>query len=133
MPLTWDQICEDPVLRNLPYKIETNRFGQIVMSPAKYWHSSRQGKIAGLMRELNIHSGSDVSTETAIQTTDGVKVADVAWASRAFFEAHRHESALSVAPEICVEILSDSNTREEMNQKDLLYFAQGGQRGLVVR
>ena len=32
--LTWNQICEDRSLANLPYKIETNRYGQIVMSPA---------------------------------------------------------------------------------------------------
>lgn len=29
---TWKEICEDPALQDLPYKIETNRFNQIVMS-----------------------------------------------------------------------------------------------------
>ena len=32
--MTWEQICDDPHLRDLPYKIEQDRFGRIVMSPA---------------------------------------------------------------------------------------------------
>ncbi len=33
--MTLDEICEDPNLRDLPFKIETNQRGQIVMSPAQ--------------------------------------------------------------------------------------------------
>ena len=40
--MTWDEICDDPALQDLPYKIETNQYGQIIMSPAKGWHSERQ-------------------------------------------------------------------------------------------
>ena len=32
--MTWEEIINDPTLQNLPFKIETNRFGQILMSPA---------------------------------------------------------------------------------------------------
>lgn len=120
---TWDEICNDASLQDLPYKIETNRYGQIVMSPAKFWRSSRQGEITGLLKELGRHG--KISTETAIQTAEGVKVADVAWASQAFFDAHRDDIALTAAPEICVEVLSDSNSPEEIQQKVLLYFAHG--------
>ncbi len=123
--LTWDEICADRSLVDLPYKIETNRYGQIVMSPAKFWHSSRQGLIAHLLGELG--SQGMGSTETAIETTEGVKVAGVAWATRAFFHTHKDESALSAAPSVCVEVLSDSNTTPEMEAKILLYFAYGAE------
>ncbi len=123
--LTWDEICADRSLADLPYKIETNRHGQILMSPAKFWHSSRQGLIAHLLGELGSHGM--VFTETAIQTTEGVKVADVGWATKDFFRAHKHESALSAAPAVCVEVLSDSNTSSEMSAKLLLYFAYGAE------
>lgn len=123
MQLTWDEICADRSLQDLPYKIETNRHGQIVMSPAKFWHSSRQGKIAHLLG--NLGGEGVVSTETAIQTSDGVKVADVAWSSSEFFQAHRNDSALTASPDLCVEVISGSNTTMEIREKIALYFAHG--------
>jgi Uma2 family endonuclease len=121
--MTWDQICADPSLQNLPYKIETNEWGQIIMSPAKFWHSSRQGRISGILHSL-AESG-EVAIETAITTTKGVKVADVAWASSEFYHLHADEGALSAAPELCVEVLSESNSEVEMREKITLYFAHG--------
>ena len=32
--MNWASICENPVLANLPYKIQTDKWGNIVMSPA---------------------------------------------------------------------------------------------------
>ena len=121
--LTWDEICADPSLADLPYKIETNEDGHIVMHPAPFWHSLRQGRIAAKIARLR--QDGDVSTETAIQTTKGVKATDVAWVSDAFSAKHRDESALSAAPELCVEVLSDSNTKREIMEKMTLYFALG--------
>jgi hypothetical protein len=43
--MNWQEVCEDKSLIDLPYKIELNRWGQIVMSPADYQHSSFQGEI----------------------------------------------------------------------------------------
>lgn len=31
----WQEICADPNLQDLPYKIELNKSGYIVMTPAK--------------------------------------------------------------------------------------------------
>ena len=121
--MNWDQVCADPSLQNLPYKIETNEWGQIVMSPAKYWHSSRQGRISRILASLT--ELGDISTETAIETNKGVKVADVAWASDDFCRLHADEAALSKAPELCVEVLSNSNAQKEMAEKLALYFAHG--------
>lgn len=36
--LSWKEVCNDPNLHDLPYKIETNDRGQIVMSPTYAWH-----------------------------------------------------------------------------------------------
>ena len=62
-------------------------------------------------------------SECNIQTTHGVKVADVAWATYDFFRKNQRCNPYLEAPEI--EILSLSNTRDEMNEKKDLYFAQG--------
>lgn len=65
--------------------------------------------------------------ECAIETTDGVRVADVAWISRGRYKPYLRAFSLPIAPEICVEILSASNSREQMLGKRQLYFAEGAQ------
>lgn len=123
MLMTWNDICADPALRDLPYKIETNRWGQIVMSPAKHWHSKRQGRIIRHLEKVSV--AGEIYAEIAIQTRQGVKVADVAWASDAFDQVHKHDETLTAAPELCVEVLSDSNSPEAMREKAALYFSHG--------
>lgn len=123
--LTWDAVCADPSLRDLPYKIELNRLNQIIMAPANFQHSRYQGKIAHLLQRL-LKDG-EAFPEAALQTADNVKVPDVVWASRGWLEAHADATIAPVAPEICVEVLSPANTVEELDAKRALYFAAGAQ------
>ncbi len=121
--VTWQEIVENPSLAGLPFKIETNEFGQVVMSPTKYLHGIFQARLSRLL-ESHLLNGI-VSNETAIETRKGVKVPDVAWSSFAFFELHREEFALSNATEICIEVISKSNTVREIATKRKLYFERG--------
>ncbi|MES2709319.1 MAG: Uma2 family endonuclease [Verrucomicrobiota bacterium] len=123
--LTWEDIIADPSLRNLPYKIETNRYSKILMSPASFWHSDYQSEIVVQLSRL-LPNGR-VPVECAIQTSEGVRVADVAWISMERRTPHRRAVVLPIAPEICVEILSPSNSRAEMLGKMTLYYAKGAQ------
>lgn len=120
---TWTEICDDPSLRDLPFKIETNRYGTIMMSPAKGWHSNRQAEIQYLLMKLLPHGRA--LPEVPVQTTDGVKVADVGWFTMERFKPIKREAVFPIAPEISVEVLSRSNSREEMIDKMKLYFAAG--------
>ncbi len=43
--MNWEQVCRDTILHNLPYKIELNQWGQIIMSPASIWHIDFQDRI----------------------------------------------------------------------------------------
>lgn len=52
---------------------------------------------------------------------------DVAWVSYERFDCIRNETEAPIVPEICVEILSASNTEEEMSEKALLYFEKGAE------
>ena len=122
--MNWDQVCERQDLRDLPYKIELNRFGQIVMSPASNHHGFLQVKIATSLVEIG-DGASRVITECSVDTTDGTKVADVAWRSGAFRNERGSETPYSRAPEICVEIQSPSNSKAEMEFKRTLYFEAG--------
>ena len=123
--MQWQEVCENKQLQDLPFKIELNKWGQIVMSPAKPKHSAYQGIITTLLSDL-MKTGL-AFPECAIQTTDGVKVADVVWCSDPRADIILEETAASIAPEICVEVKSASNTLEEMLEKKDLYFAAGAE------
>jgi Uma2 family endonuclease len=123
--MNWQEVCADPHLQDLPYRIELNERGQILMSPVRLYHSAFQGKIIKYLNQL-IAEG-EASPEFAIATAKGTKVADVVWCSDALWQQIKHEAESPVAPEICVEVLSSGNTEEEMQEKRRLYFAHGAE------
>ena len=123
--MTWEELCADPSLRDLPYRIELNGLNQIVMSPLPFRHGRCEVAIAILLSRL-LPEGH-ASAVTAISTSDNVKVADVIWASHEFCERHVDACALPVAPEICVEVLSPTDRVIEIEHKRALYFEAGAQ------
>jgi Uma2 family endonuclease len=68
----------------------------------------------------------------SIQTCEGVKVADVAWCSKEFIKQHGYETPYTSAPEICIEIVSPSNSKEEMTNKVSWYLQAGATEVWVV-
>lgn len=121
--MNWQEVCEHPGLQNLPFKIELNEKGEIIMNAVKVIHSLYQGEIEYLLRTLL--KGGRTLPECAIRTSRGTKVADVAWATTDTVRKIKGEIECSVAPEICVEVLSSSNTADEMKEKAGLYFEKG--------
>ena len=120
--MDWSEIVDNPYLQDLPFKIEQDRYGNIVMSPASYRHGFYQSEIAALLRGLR---GGRVVVECSVQTAEGVKVPDVVWHSAEFLAEHGEPTPLPVAPEICVEVLSPSNAPAEIDEKRSFYFAAG--------
>lgn len=121
--MKWAEIIEDKSLRDLPYKIETNQYGQIVMSPAANRHGIYQGRIIRILGAMV--TDGDVLAECAVETTSGVKVNDVAWGSSRFLDGQGEKIAYDAAPELCVEVLSPSNSKGEIDEKSALYFQYG--------
>jgi Uma2 family endonuclease len=121
--MNWQEVCEHPALQNLPFKIELNEYGNLTMSPVKVYHAAFQGEIEYLLR-LIMKAGKTLP-ECAIKTRKGTKVADVVWISQNKFDRVKHEIECSIAPEICVEVLSSNNSLKEMKEKRKLYFEQG--------
>lgn len=114
----------DPSLRNLPYKIELNERGRIEMSPATNRHGILQSRMVRLMAKF-LSEGESI-TECAIRTATGVKVADVAWGSKAFFKRQAPDrDPFEYAPDICVEIVSPGNSDAEMARKIAAYLQRG--------
>lgn len=123
LALRWAELCNDPGLRDLPYKIELNAYGTIEMSPTSTRHARYQASVAfDLARQL---PQGTVTTQGPVATGEGVRVPDVAWASPEFVARHGDATPLPQAPEICVEVLSPSNTDAEMEMKIRAYLAAG--------
>ena len=119
----WCEVLEDPQWHDYAGRIETKGFGQIVVSPPpNKLHSARQGAI---LVHLHQALGKSVMAECPISTPDGVKSADVAWCSPTRYAEVAGQSTFETAPEICIEVLSPSNTTAEMQAKRQLYFAAG--------
>jgi Uma2 family endonuclease len=114
-------MCEDPLLANVPGKIELDRWGRMVMSPASTYHGTLQGRLAKRLAEL----GGEVIVEAPVLTSIGLLVPDVVWASKAFLAAHADESPLEAAPELCIEVTSPSNSRKELTEKTEALLAAG--------
>jgi Uma2 family endonuclease len=122
-PLTWEDVCGDPSLKDLPYRIELDRYGRLLMSPVSNRHSRLQGRIARLLEGA---LGGEAYPECAIYTAEGVRAPDVVWMSDSFASTiPEGVLALERAPEICVEVRSPSNSWEEMEEKITLYLAKG--------
>lgn len=121
--MKWSEICEDRTLADLPYKIELNRQGQIVMSPHKPLHSGLQAVI--LRQLIRLKPEGYALPEVAIDTPDGTKATDVAWVSPGVYDGERGKEYFERAPEICVEVLSPSYSIEEMERKKDLYIERG--------
>jgi Uma2 family endonuclease len=128
--MDWAQVMSYPFLKNLPFKIELNRFGQILMSPASNTHGVIQSETVYALKRHK-RSGR-VIAECSVQTTEGVRVADVAWASDEFIRRNGTATPYQEAPELCIEIVSPSNSREELMLKKELYLAKGAQEVWIV-
>jgi Uma2 family endonuclease len=128
--MQWSEVIDNPYFKNLPFKIELNRYGKVEMIHASNKRGSLQFHI-GTLLERKLKKG-EVLMECSVQTTEGVKVADVAWCSKAFIKQYGYQTPYSHAPELCIEIVSPSNPREEMTNKVQLYLQAGAEEVWIV-
>jgi Uma2 family endonuclease len=128
LAVRYRSLCDDPLLANLPGKVELDIWGRILMSPANNYHSALQTRLSGRLAAL----GGQAFVEASVLTTAGVLVADVAWASAEFMRAHAFETPYSRAPELCVEVASPSNSRKELNEKVQAYLQASAEEVWIV-
>lgn len=121
--MEWTNVINNPFFKNLPFKIELNKWGKILMTPASNKHGRIQYEVGASIDKSK--GCGKIIMECSIETSDGVKVADVAWASDEFIKKYGYETPYNRAPEICVEIVSPSNSAGEIEEKIQLYLAKG--------
>ena len=126
----WLDLASDPLVAAIPFKVELNEKGAIEVSPGTVRHGVIQAFVA---RELARQRPEGTTiTECPVETEIGVRVPDVVWASPTFMHEHGAESTLRSAPELCVEVLSPTNTRAEIDEKVAAYLAAGALEVWVV-
>ena len=103
---------------------ETNGQGQIIVNPPiGLLHAKRAEKISTAIKTAlpDWHLWQEVGLHTA----DGIKAPDLLGAAPGFEERTDERGFLLSAPNLCVEVMSPSNSWEEMRHKMLLYLAAG--------
>jgi Uma2 family endonuclease len=116
---------------DLPFPWETNAQGQIIMTPVDYDHSNRVMRLDRLL--ARIAPDWNTGAELGIETRDGIKAPDLVIASAEYDARHRGKPGYATeAPEICVEIMSRSNSWPEMREKMRLYFEVGAREVWIV-
>jgi Uma2 family endonuclease len=85
--------------------------------------------IGELSRRLD---GGAVLGEVPILTDIGVRVPDLAWISHRLMAVLGNASPLPRAPELCVEIVSRSNSDIEIREKTRAYLVAGAQELWIV-
>lgn len=120
----WAEICADPVLSKLEFRVESDAHGQIILTAATdFNHGVCQASLSFQLHQ-RLPKGT-VAISCPISTNGGIRAADVIWISPERQAISLKQNVLTVAPEICVEVLSPGNTRGEMDAKKQLYFDAG--------
>jgi Uma2 family endonuclease len=126
----WRQLATDPLVAAIPYKVELNEKGAIEVSPPTTRHAFLQAYVS---RELARQRPDGTTfTECPVETEIGMRIPDVVWASPEFMLRHGAESEFRAGPDLCVEVLSPTNTRAEIAEKVAAYLAAGSREVWVV-
>jgi Uma2 family endonuclease len=130
LAVRYRQLYDDPCFANVQGKVEIDIWGRVMMTPPPaYYHGIVQARLLAALRAMG---GGQEAAETPIATAAGVFIADVTWASYDFLHAHLDEIVLEKAPDICIEVVSPSNSRKELTEKRDAYLACGAREVWIV-
>jgi Uma2 family endonuclease len=123
----WQELGTDP---DTPDYYELNEYGEVIMVPKPTNDHQRvaQEVALGLMASL----GHRAVQEVSVLTDRGVRVPDVVWMPSARWEQAKGQTPLAFVPDVCVEVLSPGNTREEIAMKTGAYLRGGAKEVIVV-
>jgi Uma2 family endonuclease len=122
-------ICDDPAFARVPGKVEIDRWGRTLMSPpAAPYHGRLQVKLVDKLALL----GGERAVETPIATPFGLFVADLTWSSQKSGPGSERVNPLMRAPDLCIEVVSPTNSRKELNEKTKAYLAAGAEEVWIV-
>lgn len=123
----WSALGADP---ESPDHYELNEFGEMIMSPRP---TNRLQVIAQAVATLlEARLGPKAHVEISVYTDRGIRVPDVVWMKPDRWAQSGLQTPLPFVPDICVEVLSPGNTREEIAMKTSAYVRGGATEVIVV-
>ena len=122
----WRELGADPAS---PDYYELNEYGELIMSPRPT--NDHQRVCTAVAMALASRLGPEAAQEISVVTDRGVRVPDVVWMPQSRWVAAKRQTPLSFVPDVCVEVLSTGNTREEIGMKVGAYL-RGGAREVIV-
>jgi Uma2 family endonuclease len=129
LALRYRDLCDDPYFANVPGKMEIDLWGRVFMSPPpRPYHGRVQARLSDKLTAL----GGEKTIEAPIATPLGLFVADLAWSRQKSAPGSEDQAALMRAPELCIEIVSPSNSRKELSEKIGAYLAAGAEEVWIV-
>ncbi len=123
--------------RELPQRedvVQELHFGQVVtLTRPKMKHAKLQSRLVRLLRPKAEHLGV-VESEVAFRALPEYELrgADVAFVFRQRWDTTADDDNLHGSPELVIEVLSPSNTKQEMREKATLYLSTGAREFWVV-
>ncbi len=123
----WNELAADP---ESPDRFELNQFGELIVSPKPT--TRHQATTSEVAYQLAAQLGPRALTEASVLTDRGVRVPDVVWMTPERWAECKDQTPLQLAPDVCVEVLSPSNTREELAMKVGAYLRGGAREAIVV-
>ncbi len=123
----WQQLVADP---DTPDHYELNEYGEVIMSPRPT--NDHQRALSAIVVSLQAQLGPDAAAEISVMTDRGIRVPDVVWIPQARWDQVKGKTPLPFVPDVCVEVLSPGNTREEIAMKTAAYLRGGAKEVIVV-
>ena len=121
---------ERPYVEDDPNCYELDEFGEWIVSPRPTPRHQRLASVVAF--QLATQLGPDAATEVSIYTDRGIRAPDVVWMPATRWLAAKAQNPLAFVPDVCVEVLSPSNTRREILMKVGAYLRGGAREAIVV-
>ena len=122
----WAELAADP---DAPDHYEINEYGELIMSPRP--SNDHQRIVAAMATAIAQQLGPEAVAEVSVMTDRGIRVPDVVWMPPQKWQQSKGKTPLPLSPDLCVEVLSAGNTREEIAMKAGAYL-RGGAREVIV-
>lgn len=119
----WQEILDDPAFKDYHQRVETDEFGNTIMSPRPTGKHDKTCQ--SICQVLNSLPGDGGFLEHEVLTDKGMKIADVLWVSPTHPWNRESADPIIPAPDICVEVRSPRNTVEVLIEKRDAYLRAG--------
>ena len=123
----WQALASDS---ESPDYYELNEYGEVILSPRPT--NDHQRVAQAVAQTLTAQLGMQAVCEVSVLTDKGIRVPDVVWMSEASWAQQKGQTPLQKVPDLCVEVLSAGNTREEITMKIGAYLRGGASEVIVV-